>query len=124
MSFETLAAVNPAVPAPSALAADAGAARERGIVLAPRTPEFFVPPELDAAPGFTENRPFWLVSAPAAVGKKVLGHALAPSLATKARQVVFGPLCGAAICEKFFTVLLALLVPRAAQAVVGLIVCH
>jgi len=91
------------------------AAAARGVVLEPQGPGFFVPPELDVAPGFGEHRPFWLVSAPAAVGKSVLAQALAWNLRSRGRQVIYVPLRGSTIGDNFFTGLLASLFPSSSK---------
>jgi len=114
--FETLVATCGAASSSSSLTPDPVAAAARGVVLEPQEPAFFVPPDLDVAPGFAEHRPFWLVSAPAAVGKSVLAQALAWSLRSRGRQVIYVPLRGSTIGDNFFTGLLASIFPRSRRS--------
>jgi len=113
--FETLVEAFGAKGIPSALTSDSAAAQARCVILEPQKPAFFVAPELDVAPGFGQHRPFWLISAPASVGKSVLAQALAWNLRSRGRQVIYVPLRGSTIGDNFFTGLLASLFPKSSK---------
>jgi hypothetical protein len=84
--------------------------------LNPGRPDFFVPPELvEGSEG--AGQPFWLVSAPAAVGKSTLAIALANGIASTGRQALYVPLRGTTLIgQEWFGGLLAAAFHEASQA--------
>ena len=101
---------------PSTLLPDLKAASECRVFLKHAEPDFFVPPELTVHKGGSPNPTFWLISAPAAVGKSVLAQALAYNITRHGRQVLYVPLRGARIGENFFTGLMGSVFPHSAKA--------
>ena len=97
---------------PSVLPPDLGAAGARSIELTPKAPSFFFPPALETESGSLDPVSFWMISAPAAVGKSTVARALAADLVSRRIQVVYIPLRGATIGDNFFGGLLAAVFPK------------
>lgn len=117
LAFHELVDVFHRSPVPlSKLAPDHRAASTRRVLLEPVQPDFFVAPELEAADGPPIGRAFWLVSAPAAVGKSLLAMALAHELGKRGRQVLYVPLRGSVIGQDFFAGLVSSVFPNAPLA--------
>lgn len=82
----------------------------------PMPPPFFVPPELVIENSVPLTQPFWLVSAPAAVGKSTLAMALSHEISATGRQVLYFPLRGTTnVGRDWFGGLLAAVFDRASQ---------
>lgn len=112
MSYSELLDFFAAPESPSVLTPDLTAACARGIELTPETPTFFFPPALKTESGSLDPVSFWMISAPAAVGKSTVARALAADLLNRKIQVVYIPLRGATIGDNFFGGLLAAIFPK------------
>ncbi|MCB7128450.1 MAG: hypothetical protein J3T61_02790 [Candidatus Brocadiales bacterium] len=119
MTFEDLVANFPRAKRKSkGLPSDSTAASERKVLLALTEPEFFVPPELASEENMSSNPLFWLISAPAAVGKSLLAQALAYKISLLGRQVLYVPLRGSTIGDNFFSGLMGSVFPSPGKSTI------